>query len=236
MAGFQTHLTTASVAGGMAAAVLLIAGAASPGVAGLCFFAAVLGGLAPDLDAPDSTPLRLAFTAAGGGLAFLAIAALADHWSLAELTLLGGGIFLFTRDGLRRLFVRFTEHRGVFHSLPAVVLAGCLATLLGVAAGADPRFAWLAGGFFAGGYLTHLLLDEWTSLNIWSVQPKSSLGGAIKLYSRHGPSTLLLYLAMVAAWWMTPPLSDSFSWDDAGKVVQAVGGRLFPDGQWFILP
>ena len=46
------------------------------------------------------------------------------------IVILGGFMYLFIRFVLPRILTRFTVHRGMFHSLPACLIAGELAFLI----------------------------------------------------------------------------------------------------------
>lgn len=184
MADFKTHLTfstTLGVAYGGAAYGLfhlppqtcLLAG-------GLCS----VSGMLPDIDSNSGKPLResLAFMAA------IVPMMLADRLRSMgvspETTVMAGAlVYVFVRFGLGYFLKHYTVHRGMFHSLPAVVIFGELAFLL--ASGEDTWLrAYKAGGVVLG-YLSHLMLDEVYSVE-WKrgwVRIKKSFGTAVKMYS-----------------------------------------------------
>ena len=184
MADFKTHITfstTLGVAYGGAAFGLLEFPPQTCILAGaLCS----VSGMLPDIDSNSGRPLResLAFMAA------IVPMMLADRLRSMqvspETTIMAGAlVYVFVRFGLGYFLKHYTVHRGMFHSLPAVVIFGELAFLL--ASGEDTWLrAYKAGGVVLG-YLSHLVLDEIYSVE-WKrgfVRIKKSFGTALKMYS-----------------------------------------------------
>jgi hypothetical protein len=107
-------------------------------------------------------------------------------WGLVNewLILAGAGAYLFVRFVVTWLLKRYTVHRGMFHSIPAAIIAGQVAFL--VAPQVELKWRILTGAAVMLGYLSHLVLDE-----IWSIQfrygkmkLKSSFGTALKIFGR----------------------------------------------------
>jgi membrane-bound metal-dependent hydrolase YbcI (DUF457 family) len=98
------------------------------------------------------------------------------------IILAGAAAYLLIRFGLSELLKRYTVHRGMFHSLPAAVIAGELAFL--VLPGDDVRLRIYTAGAVVIGYLSHLLLDEVYSFEWYHgrVRLKNSFGTALKLF------------------------------------------------------
>ena len=128
----------------------------------LYFVLGAVGSLLPDMDSDKSVPLRFAFTLASILLAFAGMFVLSDAFpSVGELVLIWVACFLLVRWLVFYLLGAFTDHRGLFHSVPAALLAGLLtwaAFYHGL--GFSPFDAWMSGLFVCYGYLVHLLLDE----------------------------------------------------------------------------
>jgi membrane-bound metal-dependent hydrolase YbcI (DUF457 family) len=90
---------------------------------------------------------------------------------------------LFVRFGIARLLMRYTVHRGMFHSIPALLIFTGLAFLICGSTNLHLRYFKAVGVFI--GVLSHLALDE-----IYAVQWiggrwrfKKSFGTALKLWS-----------------------------------------------------
>jgi hypothetical protein len=186
MAGFKAHITVSTALGlgyGVAGHHYLnLPPDTCVLAAGLCSVA----GMLPDLDSDSGTPLResLAFGAA------VVPMLLVDRWQqlqlpVATMVLLGGLIYLAIRFGVGYFVRRYTVHRGMFHSIPALGVVALLGYL--VCASADERIRYFHSLALASGFFSHLLLDEiWSlGLNEGRLRIKSSFGTALKFW---GPS------------------------------------------------
>lgn len=220
----------------MAATSVMLAGLAAGHQVILYFVLGTLGSLLPDMDSEKSLPVRFAFTLASILLAFVAMFRFAEQFpSVGELLLIWLAAFLFFRWSVFWLLETFTVHRGMFHSLPAALLAG----LLGVSAcyhglGLSALEAWLGGLFVCFGYLVHLLLDEVYSVNLFGARQRRSLGTAFKLGRLDRfPATLLLYLLLPLAWLVTPTAQPFLQLASDPAVYRQVSQRLLPADGWF---
>ena len=195
-----------------------------------------VGSLLPDLDADNSSPVRIGFTLISITLAFLAMFLLADTFpSVAELVLVWLAVYLLFRWLIFALFTRLTSHRGVFHSLPAAALFGLVTAILGERLlGEAPLQAWIGGAFVAFGYLLHLLLDELYSVNLFGVHTRRSLGSACKLWSFNShAASIYLYCACLLAFAMAPENGPLMRRISNPETYAQIGQRLLPEGDWF---
>lgn len=236
MADFNTHLMGAAAVSGLVATVLVMTGQ-FPHQAVIGYFVlGVIGGLLPDLDSPTSIPIRIAFAVLAVAAGFLVVFTFGRRYSLVELVILWLGCFLFIRYGLFNLFDRVTVHRGLIHSIPAGVGCGLIATLVAFHAfNASVIHSWLCGIFVTLGFLVHLLLDEWYSVDLSGKKLlKSSFGTAFSLGSFQQPGgTAALYLAVVALLLLCPsprPLAELMLDRDT---YRGVTQRLLPGETWF---
>lgn len=207
MANFRTHLSVA-VAGGTLLAVsgwqaaLWTATDAVP-LAALTAF----GGILPDIDSDHSRSIRLIFTL----LAMLAVVAgallLESRLSPGALLVACGGLYVGVRYAFAALFKRFTVHRGIWHSLLAMVLCGLATAALSYQVLAQSAWmAWAQGVALVVGAIIHLLLDELYSVDLVGSRLKRSFGTAFKLfdYREPGNSAVMLMLAVGLAPWLPP--------------------------------
>jgi len=200
MAGFDTHFTTATVTGigSIGAGYLLFHLPLEYSY--LYLGMAMVGGILPDVDEPNSIPFRT-FKYIGAGLGSIALLQLGvKHWSVGIGIGIGLGAY-FLLLFLIGFFQSFTRHRGIFHSIPMGVFGGIGLVDIGYYLFHFPVLvSYGIGGFFLVGFFTHLLLDELYSLKIgWdkgiSIKKRRSFGTAFKFKSELYP-TIFLYSAI----------------------------------------
>jgi membrane-bound metal-dependent hydrolase YbcI (DUF457 family) len=106
------------------------------------------------------------------------------------------GVYLLIRYGLRTLLAKLTVHRGMFHSLPAMLIAGLAVFLLYHSPNEQIRL-YLAGGVMIG-FLSHLVLDRIYDVDLMGAPFRSSrsIGSPLKLFSPSLPATLATYLLL----------------------------------------
>jgi len=209
MASFRGHLyggVVVSAAGGLGVDSL---GWADPSQIPVLFILGVVGGLLPDIDADNSTPLRTMFTLLGVTAAFLVTFSLVDGITPAERMLLWGMVFFLVRFGLFKVFCRFTVHRGVWHSWLAVAfVTSATANTAYHLGGASAWDSWLTGSFVALGYLTHLCLDEIASVDLLNFSLKRSFGTALKPFSiTSPPASMAMLLGTLALVYSAPTIT-----------------------------
>jgi membrane-bound metal-dependent hydrolase YbcI (DUF457 family) len=200
MANFRTHVATSAILGGAAAtAAHLQFGIPLPSaaIAGGLF---TLGGVLPDMDSDNGVIFResLGVTAAVVPILML------DHfakWQLPRetLSLTIASIYLGIRFGVGSILRTISVHRGMWHSIPAAVLAGLL--VYGVCAYQPQTIRFFKMGSIIAGYLWHLILDE-----VYAVEPrfggvrlKKSFGTALKFWGDNPIANLWVYGLVVAA-------------------------------------
>lgn len=228
MANFNTHFNVAFAASGVAALTFFHAGIISPTWFVSCVIAGTIGGLLPDLDSDNSTPLTVGFTLLSMLLAFIAVVMLSDRLFLLELIALWTVCFCVMRFGIFKLFTDLTIHRGVMHSLPYVLLFGLIALYLSFyALGLGAKYSWFMGVFISFGALVHLTLDEMYSVDLTNMEFKRSFGTALKLFEVDQWHWYVpLYLTVIVGAYFAPSV-DSF-WSSVTNVQawQALGQHL----------
>ena len=206
MANFRTHLTVGTVAASAAAFASFGQGLSDPAETQALFAVAVAASLLPDIDADDSRPIRAVFDLAGIVCGFLAAFYFAGQLRVVELLLIWTVVWFVVRWPLRWTFARFTAHRGVWHSLLMAVTISLAATVTSARwLEVSPQMAWLVGGFALIGYVTHLVLDEFASVDLFDHRVKRSFGTALKPLSlRAWPASLALAGVLWGLWSIAP--------------------------------
>src|SRR5437016_127950 len=129
MASYRGHLLFASALGVGLGGVAVVSWGYGWGRAFLGAGLTTLGGLLPDLDSDSGVPVRELFGAAATVVPLLLLQRLRGYDGEQVLVILGAA-YLGIRYGLSALFKRLTVHRGMFHSIPAMLIAGLTVFLL----------------------------------------------------------------------------------------------------------
>ncbi len=194
MAGFRMHVGTSTVLGCGYAGALALGYGVPANTAIVCGAMCGFGGMLPDLDSDYGVPLRetMAFTAATIPMfmvnRFQTLGLGTDAMALAAV-----GMYLFVRFGITNMIRKYTVHRGMFHSIPAMFIFGGIAFL--VCGGSPFEFRCLKAGGLMGGFLSHLVLDEIYAVEFkggrWRM--KKSFGTAMKLWGDSRGSNFAAY-------------------------------------------
>lgn len=204
MADFKTHWQVGLGVSGLGALGISTFGLAPPKMIPLLIMIGWIGSIAPDLDSDTGRPLRIIF----GGLSVLLPSALL--WRIEWLQqsperailFLGLSMYLI-HSPVRWLFKTFTKHRGAIHSIPAAFIFGGLCFLLAYHEEAKRPLMWAIGAIASLGYLTHLCLDEFWSVdfNGTKIKVKKSFGSALSFTTHSVWKTSFLYLTLGIVWW-----------------------------------
>ena len=178
---------------------------------------ATVGGLLPDLDSDSSIQLR-GFSGLLGVLAAVAVWQDIDNAQVIvpfELHLWAAIVtYVLVRHGLRRTLAHLTVHRGMSHSVPAALIWGAV-TYIGYPAESHLLRVVMAVAVILG-FLSHLLLDEWCSVDLTGRRVNKAFGTALKFSSKSISATIVTYLilAMLCWWvmhfWPADPFSGGF--------------------------
>ena len=180
MAAFPQHMQFSTLCGvGYAAALHFGFGRELPHsivAGGLCS----LSGMLPDLDSDSGKPLREMvnlISVIGGIVCYHRMGTGNPDMRL----LLAAATYFLLRFGLAFFLKRLTEHRGMFHSIPAMLIPALLVYLVwNRKEHADGLVLAIGVGL---GYFSHLLLDEIYAIdfNGIAIKPNQFSGTALKL-------------------------------------------------------
>ena len=199
MADFKTHVTVSGALG---------VGMATGGYFGLnfpveqCVVGGMLCGVAgmlPDLDSKNGIPVRELTSIAAAAIPLLML----DRFRALGMTheqifLCGAGLYIGIRFGLAEIFKRWTVHRGMWHSVPAALIAS-LAALWICSCDIVQFRAFKAVAVFVG-FVSHLILDEIYSIDLSGnrIKVKRSLGTALKFWSGSSYANVSTYGKLLA--------------------------------------
>ncbi len=193
MAAFKQHIAFSSAIGVCYTGALIYSGFdwVQSALAGfLCGFS----GMLPDVDSETGKPVREVFGLAAILVPLLAASRLKEFGLTSEQILLAAvGIYFFIRFGAAWLFNKLSVHRGMFHSLPAALIAAEVVFLAHPGDNERGRL-YMAGGVLLG-YLSHLVLDEIFAVDASGIIPRlnKAAGSAVKLFSSSITASLLTW-------------------------------------------
>lgn len=198
MPGFQTHIAGSSILGAGYGAAAWFVGDMPPMTcllaAGLCSVA----GMMPDLDSDSGTPLKESVAFAAAIIPIMVLHRFEQvGLPIEAMILAGAAIYAAVRFGLAYLLNAYTVHRGMFHSVPAALIAGQVTFL---AFGAEePLHRYFMASAVVLGFLSHLVLDEiWSvRLGLFGPKVKKSFGTAMKFYGTTAWANMLTYLMVL---------------------------------------
>jgi hypothetical protein len=208
MASYRGHLVVSSTLGAAYGAAALFSWDFDWGPVCLAAALTTLGGLLPDLDSDSGVPVREMFGLAAAVIPLLLFDRIHADSPERKVVLLGA-VYVFIRYVLANVFKHLTVHRGMFHSIPALLISGLTTYLLYHNPDARLRL-YLAGGVMLG-FLSHLVLDELYSVDFTGVRPRLNryAGSALKLASPSWVATVNTYMVLLALGFL--------AWIDAGR-------------------
>lgn len=208
MAGYKEHISVSGLLGvcyGLTSTFVLGFTPVQGALAGVLTWVA---GMLPDLDSETGKPVREIFGLVASIAPLLMIRHLIRWGGDVETTILLAIIVWATiRYGASSLLGRFVVHRGMFHSIPAMLIAA-EATFLAYKSESNQVKLLMASGV-ALGFLSHLILDEVYSVQWTGVRLKlnKAAGSAFKLFGKalapnamaYGLLAVLTYATLISA-------------------------------------
>lgn len=196
MAAFKQHVTFSSLLGIGYAGALAAAGVEwVHGVLAGCLCG--IAGMLPDLDSPSGRPVRELFGVTAIAVPLLLMRRLRRAGLEPEqMVLVAATMYLLIRFGLSWVFKHLTVHRGMFHSIPAMLIAGEAVFLAHDCPEPYGRIT-LAGGIMLG-FFSHLLLDEIyaVDMNGATLRFNKAAGSALKFFSKNWGATAGTWLLL----------------------------------------
>jgi hypothetical protein len=236
MANFPTHIAVGTVVSGALATVTVAADLVAPENIVAVTLAGVLGSILPDIDLEESRPAKAMFSGLAIFFSFAVLFGLdTKKYSIAEMLVLWLGTLVLIRYGAKEAFFRISYHRGVWHSLLALVFCSlATAWVFYNLLGRHESVAWLAAVFMGVGYFTHLALDEIYSVDVMDTRIKASFGTALKLFDYRNPAhSAAMAGAVVLVFLVTPPSKPFLEVVASRSLWAGLNQRLLPRDKWF---
>ena len=194
MGMFREHVAVSGTCGAALAGGMWVATPIDAVQAGVAFTLVGIGGALPDLDSDRGRPIQELTALLGAAVPFVLLRRFAEFAGSFD-AIVGLGIFTYVcvRYGGGWILRRLTVHRGMFHSLPAMMVSGLLAFL--AYKSPDPGVRMLMATSVMTGFASHLVLDEWCSVDWRGLRPrlKKSAGTAIKWAGSDPSATVACY-------------------------------------------
>jgi membrane-bound metal-dependent hydrolase YbcI (DUF457 family) len=186
MAAFREHVIFSSGLGITYGLTAWLGLGFTPVQASLAAVMTGVAGMLPDLDLAHGRPAQELFGLLAGVAPLLLVGRILQLLHLPadrEMVMLGMVVlYVLIRYVLSRVIPHLAVHRGMFHSIPALLIAAEIAYL--TYPSPVPRVKLLVGAGVALGFFSHLLLDEIYSVEFNGVKVglKKSSGTAIKMF------------------------------------------------------
>jgi LexA-binding, inner membrane-associated putative hydrolase len=236
MANFPTHIAVGTVVSGAMATATVAADMVTPDNIVVVTLAGVLGSVLPDIDLEESRPAKAMFSGLAIFFSFAVLFGLeTKKYSIAEMLILWLGTLFLVRYGAKELFFRFSYHRGIWHSLLALVFCSLVtAWVFYNLLGRHESVAWLAAVFMGIGFLTHLVLDEIYSVDVMDTRLKASFGTALKLFDYRNRSHSAAMGLATGLMLLAAPSPKPFLETVASPALWVgLNHRLLPRDKWF---
>lgn len=227
MAAYREHITVSTLLGVTYGTGAWLALGFSPVQGAMAGWLTALGGMLPDLDSESGRPVREMFGLVAA-IAPLVLVGRVIGWlglpgDIETVMLVIVILYLAIKYGGAALVGTLAVHRGMFHSLPALVIASEAVYL---AYPSELTTVKLLMGCGMGlGFFSHLMLDELYSVE-WSgarLKVKKSAGSALKMFSRmFVPNVVTYSLCAVTTYAMLV---------DAGLIVPRPSAPVLPQAE-----
>jgi len=213
LASFEKHVNVAVIASGVLIVPFYTSTLINTQETFILLALALSGGILPDLDSDSSKPVQIVFKILSVFFPLVVLLSLSIKLPVLQLLLLWVALGIFLQFSFSEFFLKQTTHRGVFHSIPMGVLFAQLSLLLlFYVLEFSLLFSTLAALFLLFGFITHLLLDELSSINALGLHIKKSFGSAFKLYDKHNIlGTTILYLVVILLFFYIPMDLDIYT-------------------------
>ncbi len=196
MADFKTHITFSTGLGIAYGAIAYLQYELPLGncviAGGMCS----LAGMLPDLDSDSGVPIRELKLFTSAVIPMLLMERFQRMgMNHASMVLAGGIAYAFIRFFVFNMFRQYTKHRGMWHSIPAALIASTVAFLL--SSNPDIAIRLYQAWAVLLGFLSHLLLDELYSVDLNGRRLKKSFGTALKFWGMNATANYSTYAKLI---------------------------------------
>lgn len=194
MAAYREHITVSGICGVGYGVTAWFAFGFTPVEAALAGTLTWIGGMLPDLDSDSGRPIRELFSLLAAIVPCVMLRRLMRWGGSPENTMfLAVCVYVGVRYIASAVLAKVSVHRGMFHSIPAMLIAAEM-VFLGYESDRQIVRLLMAGGV-ALGFMSHLVLDEvyavqWTGVRL---KLNKAAGSAVKLFGTDLPANAVAY-------------------------------------------
>lgn len=203
MAMFREHVATGAVIStGVCVAAYSYGHVTDPLLLLLLFVVTVVGSFLPDVDSDSGIPFYIIYgtiTLAASGVAALYVLNSPYANDLRYVVGVPVAALFFFWIVVGWVVKKCTKHRGIFHSIPALIIAAMATFLAARHYGFNDMLGLILAGGMGLGFLSHLVLDELYSeitLDGIPFNTKSSAGTAMKWFAKQKHVNLVTYVLL----------------------------------------
>lgn len=192
----------------------------------LLFVVTIVGSFLPDVDSDSGIPFYIIYgtiTLAASGVAALYVLASPYANDLRYVVGVPVGALFFFWIVVGWVVKKCTRHRGIFHSLPALIIAGTATFLAARYYGFDDMTGFIFAGGMALGFLSHLVLDELYSeitLDGIPFNTKSSAGTAMKWFAKQKHVNVVAYAIMATLLYTAWQPQKAFAFYNDSDIIE----------------
>lgn len=203
MAGFKTHITYGAFTGISIATISYINDwTKNIQILIIVFLSSIIGSFLPDIDSDTGTPFKIIFgimSIVGSSITF--IYTFNNYPQNIEYVIISPILSYITiRYVLGFIFKKFTHHRGVYHSIPALFISFMISITIVNKFDYEILEQLLISIAVFAGFFSHLILDELyanTSFLGIPYKPNRAFGSSLEFISKSRFSTISAYLTLM---------------------------------------
>ncbi len=197
MASYKTHISVGFLWGIVFSAGCILSGGIDILQGIVAVVLAEIGSAVPDVDSDTARPRRIILGILGIAVPVIFASGYLKNSRLETTFCVVLFTYLFLQYVLAYTFAKFTRHRGLFHSVPMALLCAEITFLLFETSG--HRVALIYAVSCGGGYLSHLVLDEFCSIDLKRATIKRSFGTALCFKGDSWWRNTLLYFLVIVS-------------------------------------
>jgi membrane-bound metal-dependent hydrolase YbcI (DUF457 family) len=175
----------------------------------------ILGSILPDLDSDEGKPMKITLET----FSFLCLGIYYLSWldspqdSYVNLIIGLMGTYAIAKYGIGTLVKKFTHHRGIFHSIPALLVSVLLSVIAFKYFEIPDKNIFFLSCTLGIGFLSHLVLDQLANITgkrnlFWGHQ--HSHPSALKFFSRSKLATFSTYILLIMLIYFAFPTLEKY--------------------------